>query len=342
MSLLLTAGLGLLGGALGAFGQANANKTNRRIAEEQNRLNYRMFQEQNQFNLDQWNRANEYNTPLAQRKRLEEAGINPYLALGNMSTGTASALTSASPSPAVGANVQNAFEPMGNALQGASSTLLQEKQIAIARDKANAEIEAIKAKTAGELSRNKYIDEREKAEISNTQANTAKTNADTNLSELNAKRLSEMLPFEKQALAKQIEESNARIDLDKAEKELRLDQLKMNEAQRQQILSTVAVNLQSITYMRQQGLVSEATAKKLYQEALNAEEQRVGIKFTNDFNKRNMDLLERQLHTNVVGAEHNASKAYYESKMADKELNYMDARELRNGLTQILGIIPRR
>lgn len=341
MSLLLTAGLGLLGGALGAFGQANANKTNRRIAEEQNRLNYQMFREQNQFNLDQWNRANEYNTPLAQRKRLEEAGINPYLALGNMSTGTASALTSASPSPAVGATMQNAFEPMGNAMQGASSTLLQEKQLALARDKANAEINAINAKTAGEISRNKYIDERERSEIANTQANTLKTNVDANLSELNAKRLSEMLPFEKQALAKQIEQATANIDLSKAEKELRIDQLKTNEAQRQQIMSSIAVNAQSIIYMRQQGLVSEATAHKLYEEALNVEEQRRGIKFDNDFRQRNKSWLDRQLQSGVLGIEGNNEKTYYDAKRSEKELNFMNARELRDGLLPLLGFIRR-
>lgn len=103
----LASGIGsLVGGVATAAAQRSANKTNLQIAREQNDLNYRMFNEQNKFNLDMWNRENEYNTPAAQRARFEAAGINPYMALGNMQAGNASSVHSAQAQPAVGATMQ--------------------------------------------------------------------------------------------------------------------------------------------------------------------------------------------------------------------------------------------
>ncbi len=53
-----------------------------------------------------WNKENEYNTPAAQRARYEDAGINPYFALGNIQGGNASSLLSADSAPMQGATMQ--------------------------------------------------------------------------------------------------------------------------------------------------------------------------------------------------------------------------------------------
>ncbi len=50
-----------------------------------------------------WNRENEYNTASAQRARLEEAGLNPYLMMSGGSAGVAgSAGASSSAASSVG------------------------------------------------------------------------------------------------------------------------------------------------------------------------------------------------------------------------------------------------
>lgn len=103
---LISGGAGLLGSVFNAHAQNKNNQTQRDIAQMNNEYNYRMFNEQNQWNLEQWQRENEYNTPLAQRQRFEDAGINPYMAMGNMTAGNAQGnVTSAVPQPAEFPNI---------------------------------------------------------------------------------------------------------------------------------------------------------------------------------------------------------------------------------------------
>lgn len=106
------------------------NQANIQIAQEANQNNYKMFQEQNQWNLDQWNRENEYNSASQQRQRLEDAGLNPYLMMSGGSAGTASSITSASPTPTVTPTMQTpdmslyaqtGFSGAGAALSGLGS-----------------------------------------------------------------------------------------------------------------------------------------------------------------------------------------------------------------------------
>lgn len=97
----------LIGGIFQRNAQRSANKTNLQIARDTNAQNYQIFREQNEFNKEQLNKYLQYNTPAAQRARFEDAGINPYMALGNMQNGNASsALTSANSAPMQATQVQ--------------------------------------------------------------------------------------------------------------------------------------------------------------------------------------------------------------------------------------------
>lgn len=80
-----------------------------------------MFQEQNAFNERMWNQMNEYNTPAAQMQRFTDAGINPYIAAGDVQTGNAqSALQSASAPQQHVASVMPA-SGMGDAIRDSAS-----------------------------------------------------------------------------------------------------------------------------------------------------------------------------------------------------------------------------
>lgn len=84
------------------------NNANERIADKTNQLNYQMWQEQKQYDYDKWKEELAYNTPSAQRKRFEEAGINPNLAIAQMNGGNAeSAATSGNRPDAIAAEMQN-------------------------------------------------------------------------------------------------------------------------------------------------------------------------------------------------------------------------------------------
>lgn len=90
----------LVGGLFGAGASSIQNGQNRQNVQETNRMNYKINQMNNQFNErmaiqqrnwqeDMWNKENAYNTASAQRQRLEEAGLNPYLMMNGGSAGTA-------------------------------------------------------------------------------------------------------------------------------------------------------------------------------------------------------------------------------------------------------------
>ena len=113
------AGSSLLSGIFARNAQRAANNTNMAIARETNAQNYQIFREQNEFNKEQLNNYLQYNSPVAQRARFEDAGINPYMALGNMQNGNASSsLTSANAAPMQATQVQPETG-MAQGLQGA-------------------------------------------------------------------------------------------------------------------------------------------------------------------------------------------------------------------------------
>lgn len=85
----------ILGGSIAKSGSDAAARASLQATRETNAANLKLAQYQNDWNLAQWNRQNAYNTPLAQRLRYEEAGINPYFALGNINSGQAESLLSA-------------------------------------------------------------------------------------------------------------------------------------------------------------------------------------------------------------------------------------------------------
>lgn len=112
-------GSNIIGGIFNRNAQRAANNTNMAIARETNAQNYQIFREQNEFNKEQLNNYLQYDTPAAQRARFEDAGINPYMALGSMQNGNAqSALTSANSAPMQATQVQPE-NGMANGIQGA-------------------------------------------------------------------------------------------------------------------------------------------------------------------------------------------------------------------------------
>ena len=83
-----------------AISTNKTNKSNMAINQMNNDFNAAEAQKARDFQLDMWNRENAYNTASAQRSRLEEAGLNPYLMMNGGSAGTASSVGSTSPATA--------------------------------------------------------------------------------------------------------------------------------------------------------------------------------------------------------------------------------------------------
>lgn len=84
------------------------NQANKDIAQMANEHNEAMLNKQIQQEWKMWNAENEYNTPAAQMQRYADAGVNPYMAVGNVSSGNASSMSSPSAQPAVVPQMQGA------------------------------------------------------------------------------------------------------------------------------------------------------------------------------------------------------------------------------------------
>lgn len=90
----------VIGGLFSNNSTKNANKLQRQMQQEQNQFNFEQWQRERDFTVDMWNRENEYNSAVNQRKRLEDAGLNPYLMLNGGDAGIASTATTPSSAPA--------------------------------------------------------------------------------------------------------------------------------------------------------------------------------------------------------------------------------------------------
>lgn len=111
----ISAGAHLIGGLFGSSSSKSAAQSQLQAVRETNKANLDLAKYQNDWNVAQWNRQNAYNTPAMQRQRYEEAGINPYFALGNIQSGNSEGLMSA--------NMANQ-QPVVSDLQGQSGQIL--------------------------------------------------------------------------------------------------------------------------------------------------------------------------------------------------------------------------
>lgn len=119
-AILIGAGSAIIGGALSYAGSSKAADASVESMQEYNRGQLELQKRQNEFNLRQYDRDNVYNTPLAQRQRIEQAGLNPNLT--DITTGT-----TLGPVVSSGANLQptgtQAADIMGNYYGNLPNTL---------------------------------------------------------------------------------------------------------------------------------------------------------------------------------------------------------------------------
>lgn len=223
----------MIGGVTSSAAQRRANATNLQIARETNAQNYRIFQEQQQFNENQFNRWLDYSTPAAQRQRFEDAGINPYMAVGQLQSGTpSSSLTSASSAPMQGTQVQPVLG-LGDALQnsieraaGVFSSMISSISDA---DLKNSQ------KTGVDID-NKTRGQQNVANVRKTNAEVGKTDADT-------RRTEQENSFFDSTLEQRKELMNISVDTAKKQKEL-LDQ-QVFQAKLQNAMSNIDLGIAS-------------------------------------------------------------------------------------------------
>lgn len=124
----------------GAVSTNKTNQANMSINRMNNEFNAAEAQKVRDFQLDMWNRENAYNTASAQRQRLEEAGLNPYLMMSGGSAGTASSVGSSSP-----ASASPPLSMQRQDFSGLTNTLSTALQIANQTKETNARVQNLQS-----------------------------------------------------------------------------------------------------------------------------------------------------------------------------------------------------
>lgn len=117
----IATGIGSLVGNI--FGTKSSNSQNMKINKMNNDFNAREAEKARQYQTEMWNKTNEWNSPKNIRKRLEEAGYNPYLGMDSSNVGTAGSAGSSSPASAAPPIQNNPLQFDG--IQNALSTAIQ-------------------------------------------------------------------------------------------------------------------------------------------------------------------------------------------------------------------------
>lgn len=116
-------GIGAVSGIGNILGSARSNSQNMKINRMNNEFNAREAEKARQFQSEMWNKTNDWNSPKNIRKRLEEAGYNPYLGLDSSNVGTAQSVGSSSAASAASPIQNNPIQFDG--FQNALSTAIQ-------------------------------------------------------------------------------------------------------------------------------------------------------------------------------------------------------------------------
>lgn len=116
-------GLGAVSGIGNIFSSSHSNSMNMKINKMNNEFNAREAEKARQYQTEMWNRTNEWNSPKNIRKRLQEAGYNPYLGMDSSNVGTAQSVGSSSSASAAPPIQNNPVQFDG--FQNALSTAIQ-------------------------------------------------------------------------------------------------------------------------------------------------------------------------------------------------------------------------
>lgn len=356
---LIAAGSAIAGGAMGSASNRKTNQTNLQIARETNQMNYQLFQESNAFNEKMYHEANAYNTPSAQMQRYAEAGINPYIAAGNVQTGNTTSALQSAPAPQMHAAQMQPDVNLANGMMSAGTIISQyaQNELAIAQAR----------KTNAEAN---WIDRLNNAYVGNMNANTGVLNSQTGLLNLDAKlkrdtlgnyiKLSDLSVANAQETNKSLILQNVHQDLenklskinlgiqDKYAEQMFKSQLnsvlvhtlseRMHIGIDQQNANTNSYNASTNRFNANTSrLVGSAEIKSLVAGAIESAARTAGIKIDNVTSRKIQDYVVDTYHSDAKTASTQAHISYNESITSDRDQKHYNA---NNWVRWISGFVP--
>ena len=337
-SALISGASSLLGGLFGSSAQSSANRTNLQIARETNQMQYQMFQEQNAFNERMYNQMQQYNTPAAQMQRYQDAGINPYIAAGNVQTGNAqSALQSAQPLPLHTAQVmpvdafKDSFSQIGNVISQYAQNELALSQAQKNRAEAGwvdllngAQLNKMSAETNNLYQQGSLLGLDYKLK-SDTLGNYIRL---SDLSVVNAEKTNEQLDVITQSA--RLENALKNIDLGIQSKygermfvatlsKTLAESFATNASVRQRD-AQIAIDKQNANTntknAQTNAAVGGAQINNLIQQAIKTAEETTGIKIDNDTSAKIQKFVIDTYHSDAKDAANRASSSYHGARMS--------------------------
>lgn len=291
----------VISSAAGAHSQKKTNEANLRIAQMNNEWSEKMQQKQMDYNTAQWqreaqfsreqadsanaftekmwNKTNEYNSAKNQAARLQQAGLNPALAMSGNNAGTASSINSAQastpsgnsiglPSPSTARMEATRFD-FGNAASAFSQRLLQEDMQSAQIGLLNKEKEWYDLRAQNELS--ELIERTNNWKLKNKFQEKQNNWADMTFGADYYTKIRQGWSYE-QSAQKMIKEGML------LDKDLYYYDQRVNGELSEQ-LSRIGLNLANKSLSLQQ-------AEKSFSETLESFERRVGMKIDNDIKGR--------------------------------------------------------
>lgn len=337
-SALISGASSLLGGMFGSSSQSSANRTNLQIARETNQMQYQMFQEQNAFNERMYNQMQQYNTPAAQMQRYQEAGINPYIAAGNVQSGNAqSALQSAQPLPLHAAQVmpvdafKDTFSQIGNVISQYAQNDLALSQAQKNRAESNwidrlngAQFNKLSAETNNLYQQGSLLGLDYKLK-NDTLGNYIKL---SDLSVLNAEKTNEQLDVITQSarLENALKNINLGIQSKYGERmfvatlsKTLAESFATNASVRQRD-AQIAIDKQNANTnaknAQTNAAVGGAQINSLIQQAIKTAEETTGIKIDNDTSAKIQRFIVDTYHSDAKDAANRASSSYHGARMS--------------------------
>lgn len=328
---LISAVGSLAGGAIGAFAQNSANETQ-----------MKMFHEQMRFNRDMIREQNAYNTPAAQRARYEEAGINPYLALGNISSGSQQSTMQAPNAPQIAPITQ-----FGESLQAASQNSIRNL---IDLSQAQADIQIKEEQRKGLAIDNLHKDDVYLADIGLKKSQKGKLDSEKTAQDINNLTLPDINNMNLAQLQALVGKTQAETDLLKIQKDLASFDLgfKQKHAEEQfkaelgkTIMETITgyknadsnrmnaiANLKNADTNRMDAItrrnVGNAQIQNLAADTAKKVEERTGIHLDNVTRARSMEFIVGQYKAALQKTQQDVYSGYLDNQYVLKRLGDYD------------------
>jgi len=356
---------GLLGGKNNKDAQQGANDINLQIARETNQQQYQMFGEQNAFNERMYNQMLAYNTPAEQMRRYSDAGINPYIAAGNVQTGNAQSSLQSAQAPTLHTAQMQAATGMGDAIQNAFTQAgnfigqYAQNELALSQAKKN-NAEA------------KFITDSSNLNLSKLSAETNLLHYNGNLANVdyqlknstlgNNVKLSDLSVANSELTNQRLELLNQSVKLDNALKDVNLGiQNKYGETLfRAQLSKTLAESFALHASVRQRdaqlsidkqnantnafnartnAAVGSAQIRSLVANAIKTTEETTGIRIDNATSSKIQNFIVDTYHSDAKTASNNAHASHNASILSDYDADtYYTDKYFKRGNDIIHGI----